>query len=178
MTIEIHISGANVAEVRDQLAKLIGVQAMPITLPPQDANKPLEVDAKAFLDSDGVIKGQPEEAPKKRTRAKKAEPAPEQTIPDADDDADAAQDDSDERENVEQADGKLTHDDVRGALARYMKKFGIGPTQLDGPKVLGMIFGEACTKASDVPNDQESIGKAIAGIEEMLAKNPFKRTAV
>jgi hypothetical protein len=40
-----------------------------------------------------------------------------------------------------------------------------------------MLFGDSVTKVSAIPDDQESLAKAVAGIEEMTAKNPFKREA-
>lgn len=91
--------------------------------------------------------------------------------------ADAAQDAADEQAEVEQtATAKLTHDDVRAALKKYLDAYGTAAAMEDGPKVLTMLFGEGKVKVSDVPEDQEALQKAIAGIEEMTAKNPFSRT--
>lgn len=90
--------------------------------------------------------------------------------------ADAAQDAADEQAEVEQtATAKLTHDDVRAALKKYLDAYGTAAAMEDGPKVLTMLFGEGKVKVSDVPEDQEALQKAIDGIAEMLSKNPFKR---
>lgn len=91
---------------------------------------------------------------------------------------DAAQDAADEAAEAEATKpAELTHDDVRAALKKYLDAYGTPAAMEDGPKVLKMLFGEGAAKVSDVPVDQASLAKAIAGIEEMLTKNPFKREA-
>lgn len=96
-------------------------------------------------------------------------------------DPDNPQDDADEAAEtaaVKEASGKaLTHDDVRNALGKYVKAYGMAAAQEDGPKVITMMFGEGKAKVSDVPDTQEDLAKAVAGIEEMLQKNPFNRAA-
>lgn len=90
--------------------------------------------------------------------------------------ADQVQDAKDEADEAEAVKPKeLTHDDVRAALKRYLDTYGTPATMEDGPKVLKMLFGDTAGKASDVPGDQASLAKAIAGIDEMCVKNPFKR---
>ena len=92
--------------------------------------------------------------------------------------ADAEQDAADEAAEAEATKpAELTHDDVRAALKRYLDAFGMPAALEDGPKVLKLMFGDAAAKASDVPTDQASLQKAIAGIDEMRVKNPFKREA-
>lgn len=76
------------------------------------------------------------------------------------------------------ADKKLTHDDVRHALAAYLKLFGMDACQQDGPKVITLVCGEGKVKMSDIPDDQTVLAKVVAGIAEMTAKNPFSRTKV
>ena len=89
---------------------------------------------------------------------------------------DAAQDAADEAAEAEVVKPKeLTHDDVRAALQKYVTRFGMAAAMEDGPKVFSMLFGDEVVKVSAVPADQDSLGKAVAGIEEMLTKNPFKR---
>lgn len=89
---------------------------------------------------------------------------------------DAAQDAADEAAEVAATPAKdLTHDDVRAALQRYVAAYGMPAAMEDGPKVFGMIFGQGVAKVSDIPTDQAALAKAIAGVEEMLAKNPFAR---
>lgn len=87
-----------------------------------------------------------------------------------------AQDEADEQ--AESTREELTHDDVRNALSAYVDKFGMAAAQEDGPKVLQLIFGEGVTKVSQVPGDQDSFAKAVSGINEMAAKNPYKRAEV
>lgn len=92
--------------------------------------------------------------------------------------ADAAQDAADEAAEAEATKpAELTHDDVRAALQKYLTAYGTPAAMEDGPKVLSMMFGAEVTKVSAVPNNQAALAKAIAGIEEMLAKNPFARQA-
>lgn len=91
---------------------------------------------------------------------------------------DAAQDAADEAAEVEATKAKeLSHDDVRAALTKYLNAFGTPAAMEDGPKVLALMFGAEVTKVSQVPADQASLAKAVAGIEEMLTKNPYKREA-
>ena len=91
---------------------------------------------------------------------------------------DAAQDAADEAAEVEATKTpELTHDDVRAALQKYLAAYGTPAAMEDGPKVLTMLFGAEVTKVSAVPGDQASLAKAVAGIEEMLVKNPFSRKA-
>ena len=91
---------------------------------------------------------------------------------------DAAQDAADEAAEVEATKApELTHDDVRAALQKYLAAYGTPAAMEDGPKVLTMLFGAEVTKVSAVPGDQASLAKAVAGIDEMLVKNPFNREA-
>ena len=92
--------------------------------------------------------------------------------------ADAAQDIKDEADEAAAiATTALTHDDVRTALRRYQTTFGVPAAIEDGPKLLRKLFGAHVAKISDIPADQASLASAIAGAEEMLAKNPFGREA-
>lgn len=90
---------------------------------------------------------------------------------------DATQDAADEAAEAETTQAsELTHDDVRASLKKYLDAYGTAAAMEDGPKVLKMLFGDTAAKVSDVPSDQESLAKAIAGIDEMCQKNPFSRT--
>lgn len=71
----------------------------------------------------------------------------------------------------------LTHDDVRNALGAYVKAYGMPAAQEDGPKVITLMFGEGKSKVSDIPDIQEDLAKAVAGIKEMTTKNPYSRAA-
>jgi len=89
-----------------------------------------------------------------------------------------AQDAADEQAESEASKKELSRDDVRAVLGKYVQKFGMDAAQEDGPKVIALMFGEGKSKVSDIPEDQDSLAKAVAGVEEMLAKNPFKRAEV
>lgn len=74
-----------------------------------------------------------------------------------------------------------TKDQLVAALKRYAKKFdgqdtdmnAMPATMEDGAKIFTLLFGEGVTKLSQVPAD--GYGRAIAGIDEAIQKNPFKR---
>lgn len=118
--------------------------------------------------------------PSGRTRAAKAEAAqitenPENRVNPEEAAEREAQDQKDEAAEVKATVAKLTLDDVRAALGKYVKAYGMPAAQEDGPKLIGKII-PGKTKISDIPaDDQEIIKKTIAGVEEMLAKNPFGR---
>lgn len=96
---------------------------------------------------------------------------------DPDNPQDAA-DEAAETEATKAASGKaLTHDDVRNELGAYVKAYGMAAAQEDGPKVIALMFGEGKTKVSDIPDDQASLAKAVAGVKEMTQKNPYERKA-
>lgn len=95
----------------------------------------------------------------------------------AEDQAQDAADEKAETESKRDPVNPLTHNDVKNALGLYVKTYGMAATQEDGPKVIALMFGEGKSKVSDVPDDQDSLRKAIAGINEMLEKNPYGREA-
>lgn len=94
-----------------------------------------------------------------------------------DDVADAADEAAETAAVKEAAGNKLTHDDVRNALGAYVKAYGMPAAQEDGPKVITLMFGEGKTKVSDIPDTQDDLSKAVAGIKEMTTKNPYSRAA-
>ena len=61
---------------------------------------------------------------------------------------------------------KLTHDDVRAAVGKYIKHFGIVVGQKNIPALLGCSI-------SDIPDDQNQIKLAILKIEAALAPTLF-----
>lgn len=68
----------------------------------------------------------------------------------------------------------LSHEDIRGALGAYSKKFGLPAAQEDGPKMLQAIVPDV-RKISDLPVDQETLGKALAAIQTAMEQNPYGR---
>lgn len=76
-----------------------------------------------------------------------------------------------------------TKGDVVAAMKRYGKKYDgeeNDPTKMpfaseDCQKVFVMLFGEAVNSISKVEPTPENYAKCVAGIDEMTAKNPFKR---
>lgn len=110
-----------------------------------------------------------------------AEVADRQISTSPEDRADAEQDAADEAAETAAAKAetgnKLTHDDVRNALGAYVKAYGMPAAQEDGPAVITLMFGEGKAKVSDIPDTQEALAKAVAGIKEMTTKNPYSRAA-
>lgn len=110
-----------------------------------------------------------------------AEVADRQISTSPEDRVDAEQDAADEAAETEAAKvetgNKLTHDDVRNALGAYVKAYGMPAAQEDGPAVITLMFGEGKAKVSDIPDTQEDLAKAVAGIKEMTTKNPYSRAA-
>lgn len=94
-----------------------------------------------------------------------------------DDVADAADEAAETAAAKAETGNKLTHDDVRNALGAYVKAYGMPAAQEDGPKVITLMFGEGKSKVSDIPDTQEDLAKAVAGIKEMTTKNPYSRAA-
>lgn len=76
---------------------------------------------------------------------------------------------------------KATKVDLQKAMLRYAKKFdgqdadmnAMPFTMEDCPKIFTLLFGEGVTKLSQVP--ETGYAEAIAGIDEAIQKNPFKR---
>lgn len=134
--------------------------------------------------------------PSGRTRATAAEKAAEQdrqistnpedrqeTDADKADAADEAADAAGQKEDT----AEVTPDNVRNALGLYVKKFGMAAAQEDGPKCIGLAMkklgvelpkGETAWKISAIPEKQEALKLVIAGVVEMIDKNPFSREPV
>ena len=79
-----------------------------------------------------------------------------------------------------------TKQDVIDAMLAYAKKYD-GPdatptdpatmpfTTADAPVVFTKLFGAEVNRLGLIPDSPENYGKAVAGLEEMLAVDPFKR---
>lgn len=121
----------------------------------------------------------PEPAKATRTRKAKETPAPvmQEDPPEV-----QAQDAADETAEAAAAAPEpapepakmLSHEDIRGALGAYSKKFGLPAAQEDGPKMLQAIVPDV-RKISDLPVDQETLGKALAAIQTAMEQNPYGR---
>lgn len=101
----------------------------------------------------------------------------------ADDEETAAADAADEAAETAAAKTALTLDDVRNALSKYVTTYGMAAAQADGPKLIAKVLGKphddaAPCKISDLGEDQALLAKAIAGVDEMIAKDPFGRGKV
>lgn len=70
----------------------------------------------------------------------------------------------------------VTLDDIRDALKVYSTAYGLEAVMTDGPKVITLVCGDGAVKVSDVPDDK--IAAVIAGVKEMVEKNPFSRQKV
>jgi putative transposon-encoded protein len=89
------------------------------------------------------------------------------------------QDVADETAETAKAGAELSHDDVRGAMGKYVEKFGMNAARVDLPKLFALALKDpAITKVSLIPGDQKSLKTVVDGVNEMLAKNPFSRDAV
>lgn len=184
MPISITIQGDNAEQAIKELLTLalpiLGNRATPVnsTVTPSTADIVAQTKANAAAAPaiEGVASEPAAEAPKATKPRAKKEAAPK-AAPAAETAGTQALDDEDEAAETETAPGAtLTHDDVRTALGKYVKKFGLEFAQEDGPKVLGLLFGEGVKSVSKIPDTQEDLAKAVSGVEEMLAKNPYKRT--
>ncbi len=136
---------------------------------PSDATKPKAETAKE--------RKAREAAEKKDREARQISDNPENRANPADE-AQDAEDDTAAGEAVTGSESKLTHDDVRNALGGYVKKYGMEMAQVDGPATIERRFGKGKVKVSDIPDTQEDLAQAVADVHEMIAKNPYKRTAV
>lgn len=97
-----------------------------------------------------------EEAPKaKRTTKKTAEiKAPEAPTPEV-----KAQDKADEvAEAAAKSTGELTHDDVRNAIADYIKAVGLEVALANQASIIGV------SNVAEIPNTQEALKKAILAL--------------
>lgn len=131
-------------------------------------------------------------APKKpRGRPSKKDAVPQITAnpedrqePEAEDSAeDQAQDEADEAaDSAKSAQPEtITHDHIRNKLGEYVKKFGMPAAQEDGPLLIQAVLKklgkqhDGKGKISDLPDEQPVLELALAGVNEMIAKNPYKR---
>lgn len=176
--IEIRINVETAVEARSIMAELLGTTAAApsasVTVTEQAKESTLETVRKQTAAEKKAAKKAEEEA---AAAARQISSGTEERV----DPAVEAQDKADESAETAAAKAdapKLTHDDVRAVLGDYVKAFGMPAAQEDGPKVLALIFGEGKSKVSDIPDMQDALEKAVAGIKEMLEKNPYKREAV
>lgn len=174
----------------EQVARTIPVPKEPIT----------QEQAEALVSATKRERGKPSPGSTRRTKAEIAEdeaadaadaaaksPPVERDITNnpenrgADDEATAEQDAADEQAEADakvDASAPLTHDDVRAAMGKYVKAYGMAAAQADGPILIQRVLGdETKSKISELPDDQAVLAKAVAGVEEMISKNPFKRAA-
>lgn len=192
--ITLHIEADGTAELHAELNKLLaghgsnGVQAEIYTQTGQGIVTQAERDvllevAEANVEaSQSVIEEPKTEKKTRKPRAAKVEEAPvvvaETTEEERDmDEADEAAEEDEHEETPGTA--TLTRDDVRGALRDYIKKFGMEAVELDAPALFKLVFKEQnVSRISEIPETQEALAAAVAGIKEMISKNPFKRAEV
>jgi len=144
-------SGAVTEMVADTLRSLRDEPELPFDKPAEAPPAPV----------DEVAKPAPAASPRKR-RAK-AEPTPNiSASPENRVDPTAVeQDAADEAaEAAKASDGKLTLDDLRHAVGRFIKKFGMA----DSPRIAEIL---GC-KLADVPDTQEALAEAIAKVEAAI----------
>jgi hypothetical protein len=86
---------------------------------------------------------------------------------------------------VEKQAKAATIDDVKTAMLAYALKYdgqntdmnNMPVTMEDCPQIFKLLFGPECVKLSQVPATAEAYGKVVSGINEAIAKDPFKRGA-
>jgi hypothetical protein len=201
---------SSVAAINAVIGAMRKQQAAPIATaqaPAADAEAPRQTIDPNYDPSNGdpgpedIVVTATATEPKKRGRKAKAPEAAAEEVPNitaspedrqdpqnpepvVDDAATAEQDAEDEAaETAASAPGNLTLDDVRNALSKYVKAYGMEAAQADGPILIAKVLGrehdpEKPCKISDLGDDQALIERAIGGVAEMLEKNPFKRAAV
>ena len=86
-------------------------------------------------------------------------------------------DQSEADQGEEDGDDAVTHETVRTVLTRYGEMYGMTAAMEDGPKALEMRFGKGVTKISQIPENAEALAQAVADINEMIERNPFKRSS-
>jgi hypothetical protein len=132
-----------------------------------DLAAPYPSGAVSYADPTSAIKAAFAESPvaekPKSTRSSKKADAPKAAISPGEeriapeDEATQAADAADEAAEVKPT-GKLTHDDVRQAVARYSKKHGLPAATRDIPLILD------CGVA-DLPDDQQALANAVQDID-------------
>jgi hypothetical protein len=169
MPIQVIITGNDANEIMSHVASFIGLRGLQ-----NQAQEPITAQLQQGNGTIGEAAATTTEAPpKKRAGRPKKEAAPE---PEQETEVEtAAQDDADEQQV---ASTPATVDDVRAVLTdAYVKRYGMEATQKDILKLYAMRFPDgSVTKASDIPDGMHA--QVIEDIEEMAAKNPFKRARV
>lgn len=183
MTVTVTINAASTAELHAEMnALLAGVGSPLVQTKPTPTGTAIEIvqQAVAVQNAEAAVSEAPEPEKKERKpRAKKAEAAPV-VVPETPAEV-KAQDEADEAAEAEvtQPKTEYTRDHVRAALGKYVQKFGAVAVETDAPALFKLVFpNETVSRISEIPETQEALGKAVAGVGEMLAKNPFKRTPV
>lgn len=172
-----------IAEAQERIAAVDASPSDPQPAEPKKRGRPAKVKTQAErnvdLDADQALA---------ESLAKVEEPQirtdPENRI-DPESPETVAQDTADEAAEVEAARDPvkpLTLDDVRQAVGEYVKKFGMPATQEDGVKIFVQALGnppasEPIWKMSILPDDQDVLGKAVAGWKAAIEGNPYGRAA-
>lgn len=162
----LHLEADTLAELQRQALAVLGLANVP--LPIEDAPK---VTATAEIPEKPEITQPeptiaPEPAKKRAPRKAKDEPS----ITEIADSLTAPQPAKPQQ---------LTLDSVRAAFDQYVKKFGVQAAQIDGPILMGRIYGNGMSRIKDLPeDDQGKLGRIIAAVEGAILTNEFKRPAV
>lgn len=173
MTVTITISGATateaMAEFEDLAVAFLGRRAAKA----EEAFDSV-VPAATNLNVETVTGPNPaEEKPKRGRKAKTPEERQISTQPEMRvDPAEEAQDEADEAEESASQQARMedvTHDTIRQALGQYAKIYGMPAVMEDGPKMIKF------PKVSDIPDEQDALRAALAGIKQGIEANPFGR---
>jgi hypothetical protein len=174
---ELRIAACNVLDLRIQNATQAALKVqelgneLPQTKPAPETNQPdPDADNGKDVANEAAGPGNVEPAPAKKTRAPRkpkdkgngAEPSVIETA--------AA---------IEASSAKVSLETVRSAFDVYVQKFGVAAAQIDGPIILGRIYGPAIGRIKDIPEDDTGkMGRVIAAVEGAILTNEFGREAV
>lgn len=180
MPIKIEIAGENYTQTLDELMGLSRglvhrVNAEPVSpaAPAAPETPPADVEApKRRGRPKTVVEPAPQPAP---------EPAPIPAITATPEDRVNPEDEADEAaEQAQEAEARpqTTREDVRAAIAGYLKRYGHPAGETDIPKLLQDLFGEGVVRLSLIPDDPAVFDRCIAALKAATANNPFKRAVV
>jgi hypothetical protein len=175
--LDLRIVSATQAELK--VAELVAEQ--PKVDQPTAPTKPEQTDVKGtdegnltatvHTDEPKPVEVQEKKPRKRRTKAEMQAAMGEPEQPAASDTAAAVV--------IADAGKPLDRDSVRAAFDQYVKHYGVMAAQIDGPIMLGRVFGNSLQRIKDVPeDDQAKLGRIIAMVEGAILTNEFKRPAV
>lgn len=183
MTITVTINAANTSELHYEMQMLLTgvakatIPAVSVAVRPSEEDNVAQAVAVQNVEAAASPAPEPEAKKERKPRTPKAAPAPV-VVPETPAEV-KAQDEADEAAESVVSTTPASRDGVRAALGKYVQKFGAVAVEADAPALFKLVFPDvSVSRISEIPDTEEAFAKAIAGIEEMLAKNPYNRTPV